>query len=168
MGNWFNESVIIMTIKRPGFCDALYLRGEIDLVHIRDGKVLSWETMSNLVLSRGREYAAKLMNGLHTKPFKYIHIGKGTNTPATTDTHLFAFYKAATADASYLEGYRFMLTHTFTFSEEVAITEAGLCDGPEGPVGGTPRSVMFSRQVFSPRYVIADDNLQVTWRVLAG
>lgn len=141
----------------------LKLHGEFDLIHIRDGQVISQETITNLILNGGREYAAKLLNGIHTKPFKYIQLGKGTNAPAVTDTHLYTYYTEAEASASYAEGYRAVLSHTFTFSESASIQEAGLCDGLHA---SSPN--MLSRQVFSPRNVIADDHLQTTWRITAG
>lgn len=152
-----------MTTTPPDLHGTLHLRGEFDLIHIRDGQVISQETIPNLILNVGREYAAKLLNGMHTNPFKYIQLGTGTNAPAVTDTHLYTYYTEAEADASYTEGYRAVLSHTFTFSGSASIQEAGLCDGTHA---SSPK--MLSRQVFSPRNVIADDHLQTTWRITAG
>ena len=139
------------------------VHGEFDLVHIRGGRVMSQETVKNLILNVGKETIAKLVAGLHPNPISYIQIGQGDNAPAVTDTHLYTFYSEGLAAASYAEGYKAVFSHTFQFAENATICEAGLADGV---VAGTPK--MFSRQTFAGRDVIPDDLLQITWRLTFG
>jgi hypothetical protein len=139
------------------------VRGEFDLVHIRDGVIISNATIKNLVLNVGKEFVAKLINGLHVAPFTHIQIGNGDNAAAVTDTHLYTFYTEAIGAASYAEGYKAVLSYTFQFNESTTICEAGLCDGVQA---ASPH--MLSRQVFAGRDVIKDDLLQVTWRITVG
>ena len=152
-----------MTNKDAELGGAIPVHGEFDLVHIRGGRVVSRETVQNLVLNVGKEAIAKLVAGLHSNPISYIQIGQGDNAPAVTDTHLYAFYSEGLAAASYAEGYKAVFSHTFQFSENATICEAGLADGV---VAGSPK--MFTRQTFSGRDVIPDDLLQITWRLTFG
>jgi hypothetical protein len=152
-----------MTNKDAELGGAIPVHGEFDLVHIRGGRVVSRETVQNLVLNVGKEAIAKLVAGLHSNPISYIQIGQGDNAPAVTDTHLYAFYSEGLAAASYADGYKAVFSHTFQFSENATICEAGLADGV---VAGSPK--MFTRQTFAGRDVIPDDLLQITWRLTFG
>lgn len=152
-----------MTNKDAELGGAIPVHGEFDLVHIRGGRVVSRETVQNLVLNVGKETIAKLVAGLHSAPVSHVQIGQGDNAAAVTDTHLYAYYSEGLAAASYAEGYKAVFSHTFQFAENASICEAGLTDGP---VAGTPK--MFTRQTFAGRDVIPEDLLQITWRLTFG
>lgn len=158
-------------VANGGANDALNLNGEFDIRHFRNGILVSEETVKNLVVRTGSEQVTKLLIGADNRPFTYIHIGTGTNEASLTDTALQAYYTDARAVVSAIvdetlgssPAYRSVLTHTFTFAEEKAITEAGVFTGAHNT-----GEIMLSRQTFSERLVIPEDNLQITWRFTIG
>lgn len=157
--------------------DGLRLKGEFDIVHIRDGVILSAERIPNLIVYKGKEQVSKLLIGTDNRPFRYIQIGTGTTSASVEDVGLANFYResggegetgavvSAIVDAppDSAPAYRSVITYTFTFAEPASITEAGIFNGARGT-----SPVMLSRQTFAARDVISGDNLQVTWRFTIG
>jgi len=143
------------------------LQGEFDLIHIRDNEVVSKETIKNLVVNVGKEYTAKLACGMETDPWSWIQIGHSGDEPTGSQTALINYYTEAQGIPSYLEGYRMVVSHTFTISgaggEGVKIAEAGVFNRTRA---SSP--TMLCRQKFTERTLLNDDNLQVVWRVTFG
>ncbi len=129
----------------------------------KDGKVLDKEELHNLIVSVGKERVAKLINGVSTTYFRAIAIGIGTNAPADTDTSLQSEYTRALATTSYEAGNKAVFEHTFSFTEAVSITEAGIFDSDS--VSG---STMLNRFTFSAKNVDVDTNLYVKVTITVG
>ena len=138
--------------------------GEVTLITIDNGKITDIIKKKNTLTNVGREYVAKLIGGLHTKPFKYIQIGKGTTFPTEEDMSLEDFYaeKEGNISAFYWRGYfvASIVDCTFSISEEVTISEAGLFDDV---YANNPN--MLARVVFSPREMTPNKSLRVRWGI---
>lgn len=89
--------------------------------------------MATLV-DTGLEYIAKLINGVSVAPFKYIALGSGTTTEATTDTALATEIAAnglarAEATCGYESLGKATWAHEFTATADgVQINEVGIFD----------------------------------------
>lgn len=89
--------------------------------------------MATLV-DTGLEYIAKLINGVSVAPFKYIALGSGTATEATTDTALATEIAAgglarAEATCGYESLGKATWTHEFTATADgVQINEVAIFD----------------------------------------
>ncbi|MFA7121506.1 MAG: hypothetical protein WC277_08480, partial [Bacilli bacterium] len=89
--------------------------------------------MATLV-DTGLEYIAKLINGVSVAPFKYIALGSGTTTEATTDTALATEIAAnglarAEATCGYESLGKATWTHEFTATADgMQINEVGIFD----------------------------------------
>jgi hypothetical protein len=89
--------------------------------------------MATLV-DTGLEYIAKLINGVSVAPFKYIALGSGTTTEATTDTALATEIAAnglarAEATCGYEAIGKATWTHEFTATADgMQINEVGIFD----------------------------------------
>ncbi len=89
--------------------------------------------MATLV-DTGLEYIAKLINGVSVAPFKYIALGSGTTTEATTDTALATEIAAnglarAEATCGYESLGKATWTHEFTATADgQQINEVGIFD----------------------------------------
>jgi len=140
----------------------------VEIFTIEKGRIVDSLVVKNTLTNTGREYIAKIIGGLHTKPFKYIQIGTGTKPPSNEDTELDQFY--AEKEASVEEYRAWWVEHpywianvldcTFSFSEEVTITEAGIFDDLH-----TNSPNMLARVVFSPRYMTPDKTLRIRWGI---
>jgi len=142
----------------------IYLRGEFELIgRDKNGKIKFREKHKNLIVNKGKEIAAKLLNGVVTNFFDYIQIGTGTTSPAATDTALAAYYSEGAASLSYEADYKAKFAHTFTFTEAVTIRESGVFDGPHsaGPN-------MLARQTFSGKAMASGESLEVVWTITVG
>ncbi len=148
--------------------DGLHLRGEFEVLHLRNGQVIDRRDVKNLVVSAGKALAAGLLNGVLTTPAKYIAIGTGTVAPAAGDTALGAEITTgggARALATTLDRVTTTVTNdtaraivTFAFTASFAVTEAGLFDAAAA-------GNMLSRQTFAAVNVVSGDSLQVTWKI---
>jgi len=144
--------------------EEIKLKGEIEITHRdKDGKVIEKEIVKNLIVNKGKEFAAKLLNGVVTNFFDYLQIGTGTTGPTVTNTALETYYSEGAAACSYEADYKARLSYTFGFSESVTITESGVFDGPQV---GPPN--MFARQTFSGKVMSSGESLEVVWTVTAG
>jgi len=140
------------------------LRGELRLIRRDiDGRILDELRKKNLIVDKGKEIVAKLINGVHTKPFKYIQIGTGTASPTASDTALQSYYAEGEATVSYEADFKCKWAYTFTFNESVSITEAGLFDDSHS---ASPN--MLARQTFSARDMQAGQSLEVIWVIVVG
>jgi len=137
----------------------------VEILTIEKGKVVDSLVVKNTLVNVGREYIAKITGGLHTKPFKYIQIGTGTKPSSPEDTGLDQFYAEKEASVSSYTTYEGdwianVLDCTFSFSEEVTITEAGIFDDLY-----TNSPNMLARVVFSPRKMTPDKTLRIRWGI---
>jgi hypothetical protein len=144
--------------------NTLYINGDIIIAHNDvDGTLLDTITIENMVVNKGKERLAKLLNGIATTPFKYIQLGTSANSPALTDTQLYNYYTEGLAALSYESPHRAVFKHTFTFWEDVTLREAGIFDNTHssGPT-------MLSRGTFADRAVTAGQSFETTWRITIG
>ncbi len=150
------------------FREALRLRGEFEILHLRNGQVIDRREVKNLVVSAGKALAAGLINGALTTPAKYIAIGTGTVAPAAGDTALgteITTGGGARAVATTLDRVTTTVTNdtarailTFSFTASFAVTEAGLLDAASA-------GNLLCRQTFAAVNVVSGDSLQITWKV---
>jgi len=148
-----------------GVDEFIPVHGQFELIHTRAGRVLSHDTVKNLVVNTGKTQIPKLVNGLSSAFFNYIQIGLATNTPSLEDTHLYSPYQEAVATCSYGADYKAIFDYIFTFTENKTITEAGVFNGSYGAV---PAPIMLCRGTFAGRPVVVADNLEVKWRTTFG
>ena len=119
------------------------------------GKIISKDTVKNLIVNNGLERMARRL-GSAVDFFNTIKIGTGTNAAGNTDTALQTLYASELATTiEYEASYKFVWAKTFTFGSGVSedITEAGLFDGS---------SVMFNRVVTTAKSVSEAVDLTVT------
>jgi len=122
----------------------------------KDGTVIDREVLSNLIVNAGKEFVAKLLNGVSTNFFDYIAIGEGTTSAVVGDTTLETEQERELASLSYEASYKALFEKTFTFGSGVsyAITEAGVFDASSS-------GNMLDRFVFSAKNVDAETDLYV-------
>jgi hypothetical protein len=150
--------------KKEGMAEGIKLSGEITFIHRdKDGNVKEIDVIKNLVVNKGKEIAAKLLNGVVTNFFDYIQLGTGTTAPTLTDTALQTYYSEGAATCAYEADYKAKWSYTFAFSESVTITESGIFDGPHG---GAPN--IGARQTFSGKPMLIGESLEVVWTMTAG
>lgn len=144
--------------------DFAQLSGEVELIHRdKDGNIIDKQKIKNLIVNVGKEYVAKLINGVVTDPFTYIQIGTGTTAPVSTNTTLETFYAEGSAACSYEADYKARFAYTFNFTESVTITESGIFDGLQAT---SPH--MLSRRTFTGKAMSATESLEVIWTITVG
>lgn len=139
---------------RGANCETEY---NVNIKHVRDGKVLSEETVHNLLVSAGREFIkSHIHNSGSPAVMNYIAIGEGTTGAAAGDTTLGS--EAMRQQGTYTSGATGVCTivKTFTIDDTYAITESGLLNAASS---GT----LLCRVVFTAKNVILNDQLTVTW-----
>jgi len=135
--------------------------GELELiVKDKNGKIISREKIKNIIVNKGKEALAKLLNGVSTKYFRYIQIGTGTAAPTPSDTALDSFYAEKEALCSYKADFKAVLSVTFTFSEAVVITESGVFNDTKA---ASPD--MLCRQVFTGKSMSEGQSLDIVWSI---
>jgi hypothetical protein len=151
-----------MAEKEAG--DEIKLSGAVTFVHRGvDGKVKEIDVVKNLIVNKGKEVVAKLINGVTTDFFDYIQIGTGTTAPAATDTALQTYYSEGLASRTYEADYRARLAFTFSFAESVTITESGVFDKAKA---ASPN--MLARQTFAGKAMASGESLEVVWTITVG
>jgi hypothetical protein len=141
--------------------DDIGLKGKIHIVHYGDERVVKEERdIENLIVTTGKVATAKRINGTDSlNPFTYVEIGTGTATATAGDSALVTYYKEDAADCSYEASNKAKWISTFSFTESVSVTEAGIFNGAHS--GGT----MLARQVFAVLNVENGDSIEITWTV---
>lgn len=140
------------------------LRGEVEFIHRdKEGKIIERTKIENLIVNKGKEIVAKLINGVATNFFDYIQIGTGMTGPAPGNTTLETYYAEGAATCAYEADYKARFSYTFNFAESVTITESGVFDGARV---GSPN--MLARQTFSGKGMSSGESLEVVWTVTVG
>jgi len=135
--------------------------GEVELIsRDKEGKIKDRQKIKNVVVNKGKELMAKLLNGVSTKYFRYIQIGTGTTAPSNTDTALEAFYAEKEASCSYQSDFKAVFSATFTFGETVTITESGVFNDAKA---ASPD--MLCRQTFAGKTYSSGESLEVVWTI---
>lgn len=167
--------------------DYFGLQGRLTITH-RDtnGNIISSETFENTIVDEGLSYIAKLLIGEVTRAFTHIQIGTGgvslnaenqqyVRPPAPSNTSLYTYYAEGAAyktmvkvnavgnpgDQNYtpfIAIARFQ--HTFTFSEDVNISEAGIFNNTR-----TQSPTMLSHKTFWTRTLLNGHSLDVSWDI---
>jgi hypothetical protein len=162
--DWTHFVDVVGKEKKEGIAEGIKLTGEITFIHRdKEGNVKEIDVIKNLVVNKGKEIAAKLLNGVVTNFFDYIQIGTGTTAPVPGNTALETYYSEGAATCAYEADYKAKLSYTFAFSEVVTITESGVFDGPHG---GAPN--MLARQTFSGKAMGVGESLEVVWTTTVG
>jgi len=150
--------------ENRGEKETIKLSGEILFIHRdREGNIIEKDRVKNLIVNKGKEIAAKLLNGVVTNFFNYIQIGTGTAAPTADDTELQVYYAEGQAACSYETDFKAKWAYTFVFSESVTLTESGIFDGPKS---SNPN--MLARQTFSGKSVSGGESLEVVWTITVG
>ena len=141
--------------------DRMKLRGDVTLIHRgKAGEEKSKEEINNLIVTAGKVYLAKLLGKIETVGFDYIQIGTGTTAANATDTTLATYYAEVQDVPTYEADNKTLFDETFSFTEAVAVTEAGIFNGVHA---GPP--TMLSRVVFAVKNMANGETLQVIWRI---
>lgn len=144
--------------------EGFVLKDELVITHRdKDENVISEEHFEDLIVNKGKEFAAKLLIGVSINPFDYIQIGEGTTPPAAGNTAMEnqtnkALYEGGekAASVSYVTDYKARLSSTFAFTGSVAITESGVMDRPQAEAPN-----MLCRQTFGAKNMNDGESLEV-------
>jgi len=140
--------------------DNIGIVGHYLIRQIRDGEEIDRREGKNLIVNKGLEWVAKLINGVETTTFSYIQVGTGTTAAQVTDTALETYNDEVDSTESYEASYKAKLVGTINFTSSVAVTESGVFNGAHT---GSPE--MLCRQVFSALNMANGDSLEVTWKI---
>lgn len=149
---------------------AISLHGVVTLRHIRNGQILSEETLNNTTTVTGKAETAGLFNETRTGGFKYIAVGSSGTVASTANTGLTTEITAAglarvTATCTRVNtdatNDTAQLFHTFTATNTQAVREVGIFDS--AAVG-----VMAGRSTFAVKNMAANDILQCTYKIKFG
>lgn len=151
-------------LTRP-WADGLRAIGEVEILHLRDGLVMSHQVQRNLIVLTGIQWMTGALSGDTASPetMKYIAIGIGTDAAASGDTTLGT--ERGTRGTGTQSRVNTTVTNdtyqavaTVSITDTWAITEAGLFSAD---TNGT----LFARQTFAAINGVNGDTLQVTWKI---
>ncbi|MBC7128394.1 MAG: hypothetical protein H5T45_01515 [Thermoplasmatales archaeon] len=143
------------------------LKGQFNIKHIRDGKVIDERTYDNIIVNGGKAAVAGLILNDVTgiDKFDYIAIGTGTTEENATQTALVNEVMRTNATGSRVTTTvtddTAQLVATFNFSSSYAITEAGVFNA-------SSNGIMLCRKVFSAINVGNGDALQITYKIVVS
>ena len=127
---------------------------------MRDGKEIDRREIKNLIVNKGLEWVAKLINGVETTKFTHIQVGTGVGAAAAGDTALGTYNAEIDSTETYEASYKAKFVGTIAFTGNVAVTESGVFNGAQA---GSPE--MLCRQTFSALNMTNGDSLEMTWKV---
>ena len=154
-----------LTKKRAG--QKVGLKGSLRLKHTRDSVVLLDKTIKNVVVNVGLAEVAGLINEVTSGGFTYLAIGVGTTPADATDNDLESEITTGGGERAAAACSRVTTAETndtaqmvkeWTFSASFSVTESG-------PFDAAAAGVLLAHQVFSAINVVADDKLEVTWKI---
>lgn len=143
------------------------LKGTYRLVHKRNGKVLSDETVNNLIVNAGRAQLA-LLAGQSGSLFTYIAVGTSNTAVAVTDTTLTAEIVAsglsrATGTVSRITttvaNDTYQVTKIFTATGAVSVEEIGV-------LNASSAGTMLSHALSGTKTLANTDTLAVTYTLV--
>jgi len=141
--------------------DKLIGYGTIELVKIRDGKVVEYRLIRNLIVNKGLEGMAKTFLDL-ASGFKYIALGSSSTAPDTSQTALGGEIVRAlgtvTTQTTSVTNDTAVVYHTFTFTSSYVFREAGLFNA-------SSNGLMACRTTFSDVSVEDGDSLMIKWKI---
>lgn len=159
-----NEIIKLIKLK---ITQPVGLYGELEIKHIRDGKVIDIRNFPNIITYDGYAEVAGLINGVTSGAFTYIAIGIGITGELATDSALESEIVTGGGERASASVSRVTITqtndtaqlmYTWTFSSSFAVTEAGVLDAASS-------GKLLCRKVFSVINVGNGDQLQITWRI---
>lgn len=138
------------------------IKENIEIKHVRDGKVIAHHKISNLITTAGKATCTKRLGGLaSTAAWSHIAIGTDATAAAIGQTALLAEITtgggaraAATVTTVTTDTTddTLKLEYTFTFSASFTVTETAVLNAASG-------GSMFNRGVVGPYYVVSTDQL---------
>jgi hypothetical protein len=143
------------------------LYGELEVLHIRNDKVIDRHYFPNVITNTGIAEVAGLINEVTSGGFTYIAIGTGVTGELVTDSTLESEISSGGGSRASATPSRIttavtndtaQLLHTFSFTSGFAVTESGIFDAAS--VG-----VMLARKTFTAMNVANGDAIQITWKV---
>lgn len=146
---------------------SVLLKGQFNLKHIRNGKLLSEETIDNTITTVGIREVAGLINEVTTGGFKWIELGSSSTSASAANTTLAAAITAAgmpraaatcTRTITTTANDTAQLVHTFTATASQSVREAGIFDTATS-------GVMLARQTFTAKALESGDTLAITYKV---
>lgn len=149
--------------------DNLRLYGEVEIKHIRNGRIIKKKKLENVITDVGKAQVAGLIGGIVTDAFTYIAIGDGDSgnpgvcsSESSTDTALGHELQRASATATRITtsvtNDTLKLEATFNFTGSYSICESGVFDAASN-------GNMLARKTFSVINVADGDSLQITWKI---
>jgi len=158
---------LIQNIRKKLLIQPMGMHGELDVVHIRDGKEIGRWHHNNVIVDTGKAEAAGLINGVTSGAFTYLAIGIGTTGEVHGDTALESEISSGGGSRASATCSRVTTTYTndtaqwvytWTFSSSFAVTESGIFDAAS-------TGIMLARKTYSAVNVVSGDQLQITWKV---
>jgi len=158
---------LISNIKKKLLIQPIGMHGELDVVHIREGKEIGRWHYNNIIVNTGKAEVAGLINGVTSGAFTYMAIGITGTGEVNTDTALASEISSGGGSRASATCNRVTTTYTddtaqwvktWTFSSGFAVVESGIFDAAS-------TGVMLSRKTFSAVNVVSGDQLQITWKV---
>ncbi len=148
---------------------ALKFNNLVAVEHIRDGKVLSRQTMKNLITNAGKDWLCGIMGSAAGTPAKYIALTSDATAAAATDTTLASEYtlygldrKAGTYGHTTAAA-SFTLTYMWTATaDSKVVAKTALFDA--AAAGNMFAEVVLGSSVT----LMTGDQLQVVWTVATG
>ncbi len=149
----------------------IIIKGWVRIIHFdKTGKILNIEEGKNMVVSSGKQYISKLINGISTQPFKFMAVGTDVTAEDPVQTTLIAEVTTPTnmarkeGTATYVADYQAKLSAIFTNNSGSPITlkEAGIFD--TATTGGN----MLARKTFADKVIAASEAIQIDWVITVG
>jgi len=143
------------------------LEGQFRIVHRRDGKILSDESIKNTTTKSGFKEIAGLINEDSSGGFKWIALDASSTKAVNTDTSLASEVTGggmpraeatATKTTTTNPGDTAQLVHTFTATGTQAVYGVGVFDS-------SSNGVMDSRTTFAVKNMASADTLEVTHKL---
>ncbi|MEM3734838.1 MAG: hypothetical protein QW158_07840 [Nitrososphaerales archaeon] len=145
----------------------LNVKGEVTVVHIRDGVVLFKETSSNLITNAGKDFIAQQLGS--TSPASnganYIALSTDSTTPSASDTTLAG--EITTGGLQRQQGTYSHTAGTNTFTVQKTFTASASFTGVQkaGLFTASAGGTMMAENTFSAVNLISGDQLQITWTI---
>jgi hypothetical protein len=147
--------------------ESIKIMGNVKLTHFdKDRNILSIDEGKNMVVNKGKEFIAKIINGVSTNAFKYIEVGTGATAPAEGNTALQTPVTSPSgmaiqlATCEYVTDYKARLSATFTNNggASISLTESGVFDANSS-------GNMLCRKTFGSKTLNVGESLLIQWTI---
>ena len=147
--------------------NTITLKGQFDIKHFRNGKMISQETIDNTVTSTGKAEIAGLINEVTSIGFKWLALDASSTVATAADTTLASEITSPSLARAAATCSRTTTTvandtaaaiKTWTSTATQTVYGVGLFDSASS-------GVMASRATFTAKNLVSGDTLQVTHKL---